>query len=326
MKMIALFNNKGGVGKTTYLYHAAHLLASENKKVLMVDCDSQCNLTEYAMDDQGIERCWNEKGNSIYQVIENVSKGIGDYSPKLPEQLNDNLYIVPGDLLLSNYEDNLGESWTRALGGAESSLRIQAAIYRYIKWAAAQVSADIVLVDLGPNLGSLNRAILGGCDYFIVPIAPDLFSIRGTENLGNKLLLWRQEWELCNERNKSELDIPLGKPAFMGYVMQQQTLRKNNKGMTKGWSIFGDKLRRAVKQNIIEKLEPFGQVMAFNNENDLELDRIPNLNSLIPYSLAAGKPIFECASSDGLTGAHITRAKESVQYFNKGQRKILSCL
>ena len=52
---IALFNNKGGVGKTTFLYHIAHRLAERGRSVLMVDCDSQCNLTSYTLDERKIE-------------------------------------------------------------------------------------------------------------------------------------------------------------------------------------------------------------------------------------------------------------------------------
>ncbi|MEL7039343.1 MAG: ParA family protein, partial [Cyanobacteria bacterium J06592_8] len=66
---ISIFNNKGGVGKTTFLFHVAHILADQNKKVLMVDCDSQCNLTAYALDDRAIERAWTTGGNSIYRLI-----------------------------------------------------------------------------------------------------------------------------------------------------------------------------------------------------------------------------------------------------------------
>jgi MinD superfamily P-loop ATPase len=65
--IISLFNNKGGVGKTTFLFHIAHVLADRNVKVLMVDCDSQCNLTAYALHDQSVEQSWNLEGNSIYR-------------------------------------------------------------------------------------------------------------------------------------------------------------------------------------------------------------------------------------------------------------------
>lgn len=323
---LSIFNNKGGVGKTTYLYHISHILSRQGYTVLMVDCDSQCNLTAYSLSDSTILKCWNSKNaNSIYSVLELVEKGIGDIRQRSPEKIRENLYIVPGDLNLSNFEDRLGDSWTRAKGGSESDLRIQSAIYRYIRWAAEKVSADIVLIDLGPNLGALNRAALGGSDYFITPVSPDLFSIRGTENLGNKLVLWRNEWEQCNQANNSEIKIPKGKPSFLGYVVQQHNIRNNGKGMTQGWQIFGNKLEEAIQNNIINKLSSIDQTARLGHK-DFNLGRIPNLHSLIPYSLDARKPVFDCGSNEGLRGAHITSAKESVKYFETIIDKIIDII
>lgn len=79
MKSIAIFNNKGRVGKTTYLYHIANLIADLGKMVLMIDCDSQCNLTAFSLTDTQIRQSWSETGNSIYKVIEPIADGIGDY-------------------------------------------------------------------------------------------------------------------------------------------------------------------------------------------------------------------------------------------------------
>src|ERR1051326_6868222 len=98
MLIICLFNNKGGVGKTTFLFHVAHVLA-ETRRILMVDCDSQCNLTAYALQDRAIEKAWEEGGNSIYRAIEPVARGIGDIRNRAPSQLRTNLYLFPGDLL-----------------------------------------------------------------------------------------------------------------------------------------------------------------------------------------------------------------------------------
>lgn len=56
MIQLAIFNNKGGVGKTTYLFHIANLLADSGICTMMVDCDSQCNLTAYAMDENQIKK------------------------------------------------------------------------------------------------------------------------------------------------------------------------------------------------------------------------------------------------------------------------------
>ena len=315
MPIISHFNNKGGVGKTTFLFHVAHVLADRGIKVLMVDCDSQCNLTAYALQDKAIEKAWEDQGNSIYRAIEQVARGIGDIRNRAPSQLRNNLYLLPGDLLLSDFEDLLGDTWNAAKGGSEPALRAQSAIYRTILQAAEKVEAIVVLIDLGPNLGALNRAVLGGSDYVIVPVAPDLFSIRGAENLGNKLAKWRKEWDQTNAAWSGPLQIPKGMPSFLGYVTQQHNIRNNAAGMTQGWQIFGNRLESAIQKNIVERLTPLGQVQTANG-NEYNLGNIPNLHSLIPYSLEARKPVFQCTGSDGLKGAHIASARDSKALFN----------
>ncbi|WP_217352887.1 ParA family protein [Sphingomonas sp. ID1715] len=225
MKKISIFNNKGGVGKTTYMYHVAHLLAERSLCVLMVDCDSQCNLTAYTLSDAAIRRAWSADGNSIYRAIEPVYRTTGDIRNRAPTPVPNargDLHIIPGDLRLTDFEDVLGDTWSGARGGSEPALRAQSAIHRYISWAADRVSADLVLIDLGPNLGALNRAVLATSDYFITPVAPDLFSIQGTENLGNKLISWRRDWDLCNASwHDPTLSIPSGQPTYLGYVIQR---------------------------------------------------------------------------------------------------------
>jgi len=316
-KTISIFNNKGGVGKTTFLFHIAHRLADQGRTVLMVDCDSQCNLTAYALNDAAIERAWAERdGNSIFRMIEPVARTIGDIRNRAPTRLDEHLYLLPGDLLLSDFEDRLGDTWNSAKGGNEPALRAQSAIYRAISNAAEKIHADIILVDLGPNLAALNRAVLGGTDYVIVPVAPDLFSIRGTENLGSKFETWRREWDQCNAAwNGTALSIPSGKPKFLGYVVQQHNIRNNSTGMTQGWQLFGNRVEAAIKTNIINRLEPLGQVEV-RGDGNYNLGRIPNLHSLIPYSMEARKPVYKCTSADGLRGAHISSAAESGALFD----------
>ena len=280
---------------------------------LMVDCDSQCNLTAYTIDDAEIKKSWYDRGNSIYRVIQPVAENTGDIRLRQASCVRENLFLIPGDIDLSIYEDRLGETWPSA-SVQPASIRVQIAIYRYIKFAALKCNAQVVLLDLGPNLGALNRTVLGGCDYFITPLSPDLFSIKGTQNLGNKFVCWHDEWENNLRRWKKQEsgvrleDLPSGKPKFLGYVTQQHNIRDTKSGMTKGWSIFGDQVDSAVRINIVQQLSPLGQSVLKEN---YMLGKIPNLHSLVPYSLNAHKPVYKCNSSDGLKGEHISKAKNS---------------
>lgn len=234
------------------------------------------------------------------------------------------LWLIPGDPELSKFEDTLGDTWNSAKGGSAADLRKQSGFYRYIKAASEKIGADITFVDLGPNLGPFNRTALTSCDYFITPVSPDLFSIRGTLNLGNKLVKWRNEWDIISEAGEgSGIDLPTGAPKFIGYIRQQHNVRDNAEGMTQGWRIFGEQVEGAIQANIVGKLRPIDQVLDWEDGN-FHLGNIPNLHSLIPYSQAARKPIFDCTSADGLRGAHIAKAAATRALFDQMASTLIS--
>lgn len=126
-------------------------------------------------------------------------------------------------------------------------------------------------------------------------------------------MFWATEWnQIRNAYTENEIAIPHGKPKFLGYVIQQHNIRDNASGMTRGWQIFANQIAPTITTNIIDKLIPIEQVVV---RTDYNLGQIPNLHSLIPYSLNARKPVFDCTHKEGLTGAHITSARDSVNYF-----------
>lgn len=316
---ISVFNNKGGVGKTTYMYHIAHVLSRRDQTVLMVDCDTQGNLTNYCLSDSEVAAAWDSNGNSIYRVVEPIIRGTGDIVSPAPSKLQKatgDIYLVPGDLRLSDFEDRLGDTWNAARGGDEASLRVQSAIHRYIQKAIEATQATVVLIDMGPNLGALNRSVLASSDYFMTPVAPDLFSIQGTENLGNKLVSWKDQWnQIHNSWTGDHLELQHGSPVFLGYVLQMHNTRSTDaSGMTAGWRIYKDRLQKAIEENVVAKIGD-DQTFAWEDESFL-LGQIPNLHSLVPYSQEARKPIFDCTGRDGLRGAHQTKAKESMALFD----------
>jgi hypothetical protein len=102
---------------------------------------------------------------------------------------------------------------------------------------------------------------------------------------------------------------------FLGYVVQMHNLRTTSQdGMTEGWSIYREKLEPAILRNIVQKLGPLNQVINWE-DGGFKLGQIPNLHSLIPYSLKARKPVFDCTSGDGLRGAPIAKAANTVSHF-----------
>jgi chromosome partitioning protein len=194
--VIAFFNNKGGVGATSLVYHTAWMFAELGYRVVAADLDPQGNLSAACLDEDRLEQLWPENQHlpTIYGAIEPLKRGVGDVSDPLLELVGPNLALLPGDMSLSEFEDDLSQVWPKCLDGDERAFRVMSAFWRVLQRAAGLHSADVVLMDLGPNLGAINRAALIAADSIVIPLGPDLFSIQGLRNLGPRLRAWRLEW------------------------------------------------------------------------------------------------------------------------------------
>ena len=94
------------------------------------------------------------------------------------------------------------------------------ALSRVVADAGLRANADICLYDVGPNVGALNRAILLDCDYFITPVAADLFSLRALTTVGRAIGKWYSEWQTIRTL-ASPADLPfllVGQPSYAGYI------------------------------------------------------------------------------------------------------------
>ena len=192
--VIAFFNNKGGVGKTSLVYHLAWMYAEAGFRVVAADIDPQANLTAAFVDEERLEELWDEKKQpeTIYGAVQPLMKGVGDIADPHLELISQNLSLLVGDLALSGFEHELSAQWPDCLDGKERAFRVISAFWRTIQRAARKHSADIVLMDLGPNLGAINRSALIAADYVVVPLSPDLFSLQGLRNLGPTLGRWQR--------------------------------------------------------------------------------------------------------------------------------------
>ena len=159
MKTIAVFNNTGGVGKTSLVYHLAWMYANLDYDVVVADLDPQANLTTMFLSDEDLEALW-ERPATIQASIEPLLAGTGDVTMPHLVAATVGVSLVAGDMRLSGAEDELSSQWPDCLDGKQRAFRVLSAIWRALRLAANEVHADFVLVDVGPNLGALNRAAL----------------------------------------------------------------------------------------------------------------------------------------------------------------------
>lgn len=227
MKKITLFNHKGGVGKTTLTINIAAELSAAGHTVLLVDADPQCNLTSFYLEESYLEELLaesdnNGSGKTLWSSVKPVAEGRGGIIaiPAVKVEHAKSIYLLPGDVLLSEYEEVLPEAWTECFARRVRGYDITTALAKVVNEAAKTIGADVVLYDVGPNVGALNRAVLLDCDFFITPVAADLFSLRALSTVGRSMGKWIQGWEtirgLATKDDKARL--LKGKPVYLGYI------------------------------------------------------------------------------------------------------------
>jgi cellulose biosynthesis protein BcsQ len=229
--IIAFFNNKGGVGKTSLVYHLAWMYCNLDLRVVAADLDPQANLTAAFLDEDRLEEIWegNHQPNTIFRCVKPLIRGTGDIADPQLEAIEENLSLLVGDLYLSQFEDDLSAEWPGCMDRKERSFRVISAFWRLLQQSAATHQADIILADLGPNLGAINRAALIASDYVVVPLSPDLFSLQGLKNLGPTLKRWREEWKERLAKNPApDLSLSPGQ-------MQPLASRREAPRSTRAW-------------------------------------------------------------------------------------------
>jgi cellulose biosynthesis protein BcsQ len=322
---IAFFNHKGGVGKTTMLFNVAVEMGRAGNRVLMVDLDAQANLTAIALNDEALDRLYPPApevgGGTVAGAFAPLVSGAGDVAvPAAMEVRSNMVWMLPGDIQLSMFESILPSAWTESLAGNERGFRVTSAAYRLIQKAASAVQAHYVFVDLGPNVGALNRAVLLGSDYLILPMASDLFSLRALPSVGQSLDTWIRQWKTAQTVAPTTLDfeIPLGQPKVLGYVSQQFNIYRGE--ATMAFSSWIDKMPSAIKTGLLDPLSVHkaadgGTLADPAASRGAKLGDLKNFHSLVPHAQTLRQAIFELQADDVIRGGQLTRARESEAQF-----------
>lgn len=263
MKTLCLFNNKGGVGKTTLAFHLGYILAEKGKRVLMIDLDPQCNLTICAVKEDKLYEIWKEEDNfidsfedsqkrmskeeyekiisnsrSIHFLLKPTEEGISDLDTLPPPyHIREGLDIITGRLTLHQYESKIAERWSGAFLGDALSLRTISKINGVAKDYDAKYHYDFVIMDTSPSLGILNKVVVSTVDGFIIPCLPDMFSLYGIRNIGKALTEWQRQFKTLIKLVPAEKRKGFSEKfvQFLGYTIYNA--KKYTKKTNNVWSL-----------------------------------------------------------------------------------------
>lgn len=343
-KQIAFFNHKGGVSKTTSVFHIGWMLADQGKKVVLVDCDPQCNLTGLLLDyNHSEEYPFEERGRAL-----NIRDGLAPAFearpvPLTPVELQPvperpGLYILPGHVGLAEYESQL--SIAHELSTSLAALQnIPGSLRWLIDLTAKTVDADYVLIDMSPSLGALNQNLFTTSDAFIIPMAPDFFSAMALRSLTRILPKWNAWSSRAGEQlalQDSAYPWPNKTPKYVGSIVQNYRIRSREgkeASPTKAYQKWFDALLKVKTEVLLPALKdagltfPESAYLAAESPLADFLIEVPDFNSLIAISQSLSKPVFELtrddiANSGSVANSQVESANKFKRIYTEGAGKI----
>ncbi len=322
-KRLSVFNHKGGVGKTTITMNLGAALARRGRTVLLVDTDPQCNLTSYLVDadvvDDLLDSSDEPNGRTIWSAVKPISDAMGDITPIVPIELPiDGLHLLPGDIRLSEFENDLNEFWNQCLQRKPRGYRGTTALSDTVSSAATAIDADYVLYDSGPNIGPLNRVILLDCDHFIVPVAADLFSLRALKTLGRTLVDWITHWETISDLAPENLQLLPGRPEFLGYI--PEGFRTYGGTPTLQQARFLNQIDKDIHSQVVALLREVDPALVNTKRKNHKLGAIKHFGALAPASQREG------LSLDAVNAGSPTQRVEARRAFDALARSVETAL
>jgi cellulose biosynthesis protein BcsQ len=312
---LAIFNHKGGVGKTTLTVNLAYAISEAGFNVLLVDSDPQCNLTSYLIAEEVVNDLLDssdeENGTTLWSALKPVVEATGRAQVIEPIEVND-ISLLPGDIRLAEFESELNSYWAECFQRRIRGFRGTTSLSSLLDTISKEHDSDIILYDTGPNIGPLNRVILLDCDYFVIPAACDLFSLRAITTLGYKLGNWINEWQQILELAPENVATLPAAPHLIGYVAQR--FRVYASRPSSSYQKLLPRIEKSVQEDVITLLGRIDKDLIADATAPLRLADIQDFGSLANVAQREGVALWQCS---GGTPAQRAQAKEVFETFAK---------
>jgi cellulose biosynthesis protein BcsQ len=313
VKILSLYNHKGGVSKTTTTFNLAHKLRDRGHKVLVVDADPQCNMTELMLAqritelDEKSEQTGQEyqlEGTTLLQAlkprIEGTTSEIDIDAVELIET-KENLFLLRGDVGLSDIEDALSEAHSQRFSDKIHEKRTYVAIGDFFERISDKLGFSFILIDVGPSSGAITRACFLTCDGFFVPTVPDRFNVQALGTLSAIFDRWLKEHsQIVDDFMALGLPVRPGRPKFLGMIVQN--FKKLSGVPKKGYKFWMDKLPLKFADKLKPTLEKYSKdgvdLTSGYDASNCAVAAIPDFVSLAPLMQELGKPVFGIEQAD----------------------------
>ena len=320
MKVISFFNHKGGVSKTTTVYHLGWMLNQMGKRVLMIDTDSQCNLTLTCIGESQYEGfVTNQPQNNIKNCLDTAfySKPQLIEAPDCVKVKNrEGLYLLPGSFDITEFEVQLGISFQ--LSNSFSTMNsLPGSFYYLFKKCAEKFNIDYVLVDMNPSLSAINQALISSSNYFVLPTSPDYFSQMAVKSMSRVLPIW-EKWAVQAREvySKSTYPMPLLKPKFIGYTVNDFNIRNSNP--TAAFAQIISKLDELITHVLYPALHDVGLTLDDDTRSSLCMAQVSNFQHLQTKYQEYGIPVYALTKEQiGTVGNVLAEHKRKQRFFKE---------
>lgn len=280
-KIITCFNHKGGIGKTTLIYNLAYELKQQGQRVLLIDADSQMNLTaliyrlstevEYSYQDHklhedlaDITHSWQNMRDNYISLSEYLNSRLSSNeehkcskifyrynNPNQPELLDDANANI-GFIDLISGDEKIFQTELSIISKINTHNTLDGNIIYQFEQAIREQSNkyDFILIDTSPSFSLVNGLFVFSSDYFFTPVKPDFFSLQAIDNLEGIYKSWRRIFSDYQLNFTGTSRLCNFQVKYLGVVVQMAKLYEQNDGekfanVTQQWII--DLNRRVQK-------------------------------------------------------------------------------